>query len=76
MISLGRENLHRNLDGVDLLLLKERRVRSGHGVDKRGVRPELEGSPSAIAVTDRADFGVLGLELLGASLDFGVALIL
>jgi hypothetical protein len=72
-VVLRRQDLHRHFNAVDLAVLEERWVRGGNGVDERGVRGELEARPAAVAEADCDDFFVLGLEGLGAGLDFWIA---
>ena len=64
------EDLNWHIDIVDLLLRKERGVSDTDGINEPlSLATELEASPAAVAVADRADFLVCGLELFGAGLN-------
>lgn len=73
LVVLGREDLYRDLDGLDFRLLEQRGVGGGDGVDEGGVSGELEAGPAAVAEANGSDLFVLRLERLRVLLDLGPA---
>lgn len=70
VIILWGQNLNRHLQIVNLLILKQGWMSSGHGVDERRVGRELEDSPATVAEPYGANFGVPRFKSLGGAFDF------
>ena len=70
------KNLHRHTHLFNLCLRQGARMRRANDIHQSlPLRPQLEHSPAAVAVTDRADLLKLGLQLLCHGLHFRVALV-
>lgn len=70
-----RNDLDRNANGPDFLLVQERRVRRSDAIHKgtaaAGLGTELEDGPPAVTVADGTDPAVTSTEKLGKGLDLG-----
>jgi hypothetical protein len=75
-VVFGGEDLHGDLDALDLGLLEQGGVGGRDGVDERGLGGELEARPAAVAEADGCDLFVLRLERLRVLLDFRPANVL
>lgn len=77
LVSLRGKDLGRHAEGLDLALLRQRRVGGADAVDEvLALGAELEDGPAAVAEANGADLLEVFLQLLDAGLHLGVALLL